>query len=100
VASPDAAPAVIDVAEPMGSVNNIVPRLDGIETTTADGGPLIAVVTSNESFAPGASDWADPAPRTPGAVRGRHGNSGRGSLFRARLAARLNAATRAKAIQS
>jgi multiple sugar transport system ATP-binding protein len=57
VASPDALPAVIDVVEPMGSVNNIVLRLDGVETATADGDPLIAVVTSNESFAPGARTW-------------------------------------------
>jgi multiple sugar transport system ATP-binding protein len=56
-ASPDAVPAVIDLVEPMGSVNNVVLRLDGIETATTDGDPLIAVVTSNESFTPGARTW-------------------------------------------
>ena len=50
-------PAVIDLVEPMGSVNNVVLRLDGIDTATADGDPLIAVVTSNESFVPGARTW-------------------------------------------
>ena len=50
-------PAVIDLVEPMGSVNNIVLRLDGIDTATTDGDPLIAVVTSNESFMPGARTW-------------------------------------------
>ena len=48
---------MIDLVEPMGSVNNIVLRLDGIDTATADGDPLIAVVTSNESFVPGARTW-------------------------------------------
>jgi multiple sugar transport system ATP-binding protein len=57
VASPDAVPAVIDVVEPMGSVNNIVLRLDGVDAATTDGDPLIAVVTSNESFVPGARTW-------------------------------------------
>jgi multiple sugar transport system ATP-binding protein len=56
-ATPDAVPAVIDLVEPMGSVNNVVLRLDGIDTATADGDPLIAVVTSNESFTPGARTW-------------------------------------------
>ena len=56
-ASPDAVPAVIDVVEPMGSVNNIVLRLDGIDSPTVDGDPLMAVVTSNETFAPGARTW-------------------------------------------
>jgi multiple sugar transport system ATP-binding protein len=56
-ASPDAVPAIIDVVEPMGSVNNLVLRLDGAEPATADGDPLIAVVTSNESFVPGARTW-------------------------------------------
>ncbi len=56
-ASPDAVPAVIDLVEPMGSVNNVVLRLDGVETATADGDPLIAVVTSNESFIARRRTW-------------------------------------------
>ena len=47
----------IDIVEPMGSVNNIVLRLEGVETATVDADPLIAVVTSNESFTPGAKTW-------------------------------------------
>jgi ABC-type sugar transport system ATPase subunit len=53
----DAIPATIDLVEPMGSVNNVVLRLDGIETATVDGDPLIAVVTSNENFAAGDRTW-------------------------------------------
>ena len=56
-ASPDVVPAVIDLVEPMGSVNNIVLRLEGVDTATADYEPLIAVVTSNESFTPGTQVW-------------------------------------------
>jgi multiple sugar transport system ATP-binding protein len=56
-ASPNSVPAVIDFVEPMGSVNNVVLHLDGIDTATVDGDPLIAVVTSNESFTPGARTW-------------------------------------------
>jgi multiple sugar transport system ATP-binding protein len=55
--TPDAVPATIDFVEPMGSVNNIVLRLEGIETATTDGDPLIAVVTSNERLVPGAKTW-------------------------------------------
>ncbi len=57
VASANAVPAAIDIVEPMGSVNNIVLRLEGVETATVDADPLIAVVTSNESFTPGAKTW-------------------------------------------
>ena len=57
VATPDAVSAVIDVVEPMGSVNNIVLRLEGVETATSDGDPLVAIVTSNETFVAGAQAW-------------------------------------------
>jgi ABC-type sugar transport system ATPase subunit len=57
VATPDALSAAIDVVEPMGSVNNIVLRLEGVETATSDGDPLVAIVTSNESFVAGAQAW-------------------------------------------
>jgi multiple sugar transport system ATP-binding protein len=56
-ATPDAVSAVIDVVEPLGSINNVVLRLEGVETATSDGDPLVAIVTSNESFVPGARAW-------------------------------------------
>ncbi len=55
--SSGAIPATIDFVEPMGSVNNVVLRFDGIAQATADGDPLIAVVTSNEAFEHGAKTW-------------------------------------------
>ncbi len=55
--TPDAIPAIIDFVEPMGSVNNVVLRIDGAGDVTADGDPLIAVVTSNEAFEHGARTW-------------------------------------------
>ena len=55
--TPGAIPAIIDFVEPMGSVNNVVLRFEGIEQPTADGDPLIAVVTSNEAFEHGSSTW-------------------------------------------
>jgi ABC-type sugar transport system ATPase subunit len=56
-AAPDTTQAVIDVVEPMGSVNHLVLRLDGVEDPTMDGEPLIAVVRSNEKFEQGAPTW-------------------------------------------
>jgi sn-glycerol 3-phosphate transport system ATP-binding protein len=56
-AAPDTTQAVIDVVEPMGSVNHLVIRLDGVEDPTMDGEPLIAVVRSNEKFEQGAPTW-------------------------------------------
>ena len=56
-AVPDTTPGVIDVVEPMGSVNHLVLRLDGVDEPTADGEPLIAVVRSNEKFEQGAPTW-------------------------------------------
>jgi multiple sugar transport system ATP-binding protein len=55
--SPGAIPATIDFVEPMGSVNNLVLRLEGVDQATTDGDPLIAVVTSNEAFEHGAKTW-------------------------------------------
>jgi ABC-type sugar transport system ATPase subunit len=54
---PDAALAEIDLVEPMGSVNNIVLRFANGVGSTADGEPLIAVVTSNESHERGQKAW-------------------------------------------
>jgi len=54
---PDAAPAEIDLVEPMGSVNNIVLRFTNGVGSTADGEPLIGVVTSNESHERGQKVW-------------------------------------------
>jgi multiple sugar transport system ATP-binding protein len=52
-----AAPAEIELVEPMGSVNNIVLRLSSGAEATADGEPVIAVVTSNESRGQGDKAW-------------------------------------------
>jgi hypothetical protein len=41
----------------MGSVKNIVLHLEGVETATSEGDPLVAIVTSNESFVAGARVW-------------------------------------------
>jgi hypothetical protein len=46
----------------MGSVNNIVLRFDKGIGPTADGEPLIAVVTSNESHERGQKAWILPRP--------------------------------------
>jgi multiple sugar transport system ATP-binding protein len=55
--SPGAIAATIDFVEPMGSVNNVVLRFDGVAQATTDGDPLIAVVTSNEAFEHGSRTW-------------------------------------------
>ena len=55
--TPDAVPAIVDFVEPMGSVNNVVLRVEGAGDVTTDGDPLIAVVTSNEVFEHGARTW-------------------------------------------
>jgi multiple sugar transport system ATP-binding protein len=52
-----AAPAEIELVEPMGSVNNIVLRLTSGAEATADGEPVVAVVTSNESRERGEKAW-------------------------------------------
>ena len=56
-AAPGAIPAVIDIVEPMGSVNHLIIRLDGAAEPTIDGEPFIAVVRSNEKFEQGAPAW-------------------------------------------
>jgi multiple sugar transport system ATP-binding protein len=56
-AASDAIPAVIDIIEPMGSVNHIVLRLECTDAATVDGEPFIAVVRSNEDFVQGARTW-------------------------------------------
>ncbi len=55
--TPHAIAAEIDFVEPMGSVNNVVLRLRSGQQATVDGEPLIAVVTSNETFESGARTW-------------------------------------------
>ena len=52
-----AAPAEIELVEPMGSVNNIVLRLSSGAEATADGEPVVAVVTSNELRERGEKAW-------------------------------------------
>ncbi len=56
-AAANAIPAVIDVIEPMGPVNHLVIRIDGVDEPTVDGEPFIAVVRSNQRFEPGAPVW-------------------------------------------
>lgn len=56
-AAPGTTQALIDVVEPMGSVNHLVLRLDGANESTVDGEPLIAVVRSDEKFEQGAAIW-------------------------------------------
>jgi ABC-type sugar transport system ATPase subunit len=53
----EAVPPEIDLVEPMGSVSNIVLRFDKGIGSTADGEPMIAVVTSNESRERGEKAW-------------------------------------------
>ncbi len=53
----DAVRAIVELVEPMGSVNHVVLRVDGAGDVTADGDPLIAVVTSNETFEHDAPTW-------------------------------------------
>jgi len=57
VEEPGAIPAWIDLVEPMGSVNHIVLRFDGVDEVTVDGEPCSAVTRSNEEFAPGSRTW-------------------------------------------
>lgn len=54
---PGAIGAEIAFIEPMGSVNHIVLRMDGIDQPTVDGEPLIAVARSNEGFEQGGRTW-------------------------------------------
>jgi len=53
----DAVPAEVELVEPMGSVNHIVLRFGKDVETTADGEPLIAVVTSSELLQRGEKAW-------------------------------------------
>ena len=56
-AAPGAAPAVVELIEPMGSVNHIIMRLDSAGRASLGDEPLIALVRSNEEFAQGAPTW-------------------------------------------
>ena len=53
----DAVPAEIELVEPMGSVNNIVLRFGKDVESTADGEPLIGLVTSTKSHKRGQKAW-------------------------------------------
>ncbi len=48
------APCAIEFIEPMGSVNYVVLQFDGVDRSTVDGEPFIAVVRSNEYFEQGS----------------------------------------------
>jgi multiple sugar transport system ATP-binding protein len=61
-ATPGAAPAVVQLIEPMGSVNHIILRLDGDGRASLGDEPLIALVRSNEEFAQGAPTWIELRP--------------------------------------
>jgi sn-glycerol 3-phosphate transport system ATP-binding protein len=50
---PGSAPAVVELIEPMGSVNHIMLRLDGAERATIESDALVALVRSNEEFVQG-----------------------------------------------
>ena len=52
-AEPGSAPAVVELIEPMGSVNHIMLRLDGAERATIESDALVALVRSNEEFVQG-----------------------------------------------
>lgn len=54
---PGTIPAVIEIIEPMGSVNHLIIRFEGMAEPTIDGEPFIAVVRSNEKFEQGAAVW-------------------------------------------
>jgi multiple sugar transport system ATP-binding protein len=60
--SPEAAagaiPAIVDIIEPMGSVNHVVLRFDGPGRVTADDEPFVVVLRSNEPLEQGARIWA------------------------------------------
>jgi multiple sugar transport system ATP-binding protein len=56
-AAPETTQALIDVVEPMGSVNHLILRLDGVDESTADGEPLVAVVRSDQKFEQGTATW-------------------------------------------
>jgi multiple sugar transport system ATP-binding protein len=46
--------AIVELIEPMGSVNHILVRLDGYPRVTVSGEPLVAVARSNEEFVQGS----------------------------------------------
>jgi len=61
-AAVDATPAVVEVVEPMGPVNHLVLRIEGIAEPAQDGEPFIAVVRSTEKFSAGAPVWLSVRP--------------------------------------
>jgi ABC-type sugar transport system ATPase subunit len=50
-------PAVVDIIEPMGSVNHVVLRFDGPGQVTSDDEPFVVVLRSNEALEQGARVW-------------------------------------------
>jgi ABC-type sugar transport system ATPase subunit len=57
-ATAGAIPAIVDIIEPMGSVNHVVLRVDGPGRVTADDEPFVVVLRSNEPLEQGARIWA------------------------------------------
>src|SRR5260370_37455 len=57
-ATAGAIPAVVELIEPMGSVNHVVLRFDGPGPVTVDDEPFVVVIRSNEPLEHGARVWA------------------------------------------
>jgi ABC-type sugar transport system ATPase subunit len=53
-----AIPAIVDIIEPMGSVNHVVLRFDGPGRVAVDDEPFVVVLRSNEPLEQGARVWA------------------------------------------
>ncbi len=57
-ATAGAIPAIVELIEPMGSVNHVVLRFDGPGAVTIDSEPFVVVMRSNEPLEHGARVWA------------------------------------------
>jgi ABC-type sugar transport system ATPase subunit len=57
-ATAGAIPAIVELIEPMGSVNHVVLRFDGPGAVTVDDEPFVVVMRSNEPLEHGARVWA------------------------------------------
>jgi len=57
-ATAGAIPAVVELIEPMGSVNHVVLRFDGPGPVTVDDEPFVVVMRSNDPLEHGARVWA------------------------------------------
>ncbi len=54
---PGAAPARVEIIEPMGSVNHVILSFDRMNAATADGEPFVALARSNETVDQGGPVW-------------------------------------------